>query len=453
VKHIVISVFLVVLAGTARAQPATGSDTPAPVAPAPAPAPVAPVAPPSVAPPPVAPAPVAHAPAAPAPAPAPAPDPAMTVAPLTDVTPAPAKKAEPGRASSRNFAGSVQLDYLALPEHTEPDTAFAGATVELSLKLAMDFGDHVTANVKVCYSCHGFEVGMAYFDIRAADELNFRVGRFTPAFGSFPLRYDPANHATSDKPLAYDMGRMVHFRDWNEGVLPAPWVDNGVEINGTHFFGVAQLDYAAYAISGPKGSAGDIDFNYVDSRSGDAYYVDNNSEPTVGARAALTLDLAPHDLLTIGASGMTGHYDPKAQLLFAIAGADATLQLGRTFIRSEYLARWTHYDLTDDPDEKFKFGPDSMRRYSKYFFKDGFDVEAEHPFGRVTLIARWDGLRRAGNELIGSELGAHAHVLRYTGGAAIRIVSSLQLKLSVERYLFSDFPDITAAHLGVAGPF
>jgi len=59
--------------------------------------------------------------------------------------------------------------------------------------------------VKVCYGCHGFEVGMAYFDFRVVDELNFRVGRFIPAFGDFPLRHDPANHRTSDKPLAYDM--------------------------------------------------------------------------------------------------------------------------------------------------------------------------------------------------------------------------------------------------------
>ena len=60
------------------------------------------------------------------------------------------------------------------------------------------------------------------------------------------MRHDPANHNTSDKPLVYDMGRMLRLRQWNEGVLPAPWVDNGVEINGTHFFGKrAQFDYAA----------------------------------------------------------------------------------------------------------------------------------------------------------------------------------------------------------------
>ena len=74
-----------------------------------------------------------------------------------------------------------------------------------------------SANVKVCVACHGLEVGMAYVDLRAADELNVRVGRFTPAFGSFPLRHDPANHRTSDKPLPYDMGRMLALQRLERG--------------------------------------------------------------------------------------------------------------------------------------------------------------------------------------------------------------------------------------------
>ena len=33
---------------------------------------------------------------------------------------------------------------------------------------------------------------MGYFDYRLMDELNVRVGRFSPSFGSFNLRQDPA---------------------------------------------------------------------------------------------------------------------------------------------------------------------------------------------------------------------------------------------------------------------
>src|SRR5207237_2426714 len=132
---------------------------------------------------------------------------------------------------ARTFAGSLQLDYLAAPTEPQPrQSTLDGATVELSLKLAVDFSQSASANVKACFACHGFETGMAYVELRAADELRLRVGRMTPAFGSFPLRHDPANHLTSDKPLPYDMGRMLRRIDWNEGILPAPWVDTGIEV-------------------------------------------------------------------------------------------------------------------------------------------------------------------------------------------------------------------------------
>src|SRR5215212_8775831 len=145
---------------------------------------------------------------------------------------------------TRTFAGSVQLDYLAVPTE-DPARRFTldGATVELSLKLNVDLSSSTSASVKVCFACHGFDVGMAYVDLRAAGELRLRVGRMTPSFGAFPQRHDPANHHTSDKPLPYDMGRMLRRDDWNEGILPAPWVDNGVEIGGTHFFEHGHHDY------------------------------------------------------------------------------------------------------------------------------------------------------------------------------------------------------------------
>ena len=358
------------------------------------------------------------------------------------------------RTLQRNFAGSVQFDYLAVPSQrfARPATLDTG-TVEVSLKLAVDLNDHISSNVKVCVGCHGPELGMAYFDLRAADAFNVRVGRFTPAFGSFPLRHDPANHRTSDKPLPYDMGRMVDYQQWNEGVLPAPWVDNGVELDGVAFFGASQLDYAAYAIGGPRGNADATDFDYTLSRSGNSYYLDNNSEPTVGGRLALTSRLGDTTTLALGTSGMAGHYDPHAKLAFWIAGADLVLQVDRAFLRAEYLIRRTEVALTDDPAARFKYGPGTTGRYDDHVVKDGFYAEAEVPVGRVDLIARWDGLRRFGNVVEASALRSKSVVLRYTAGVAIRVINSVRVKLSIERYDFSDLPDEIAVHAGLAGSF
>src|ERR1041385_6381069 len=164
-------------------------------------------------------------------------------------------------AVDRNLAGSAQLDYHFVPgeganlnEGEPPGTyGFDGFTLEATEKLAVDVSNHLSANAKICFGCHGFEADMAYVDYRVADDFNLRVGLFSPSFGSFNLRHDVPNHKLSEKPLPYDMGRMLRMRTWNMGVLPSPFPDNGIEISGTHWFGDStQLDYAVYAVEGFK---------------------------------------------------------------------------------------------------------------------------------------------------------------------------------------------------------
>jgi len=61
---------------------------------------------------------------------------------------------------------------------------------------------------------------------------------------------------------------MLRLREWGMSVLPAPYVDNGVEIDGTHWFGDdLQLGYAVYAVAGLKGSVDGTDVDYLQSRS------------------------------------------------------------------------------------------------------------------------------------------------------------------------------------------
>jgi hypothetical protein len=362
--------------------------------------------------------------------------------------------APPARADQleRNFAGSIQLDYMAIPTTSVGRTqALDAATAEVSLKVTQDFGDRMSASVKLCVGCHGIETGMAFFDLRLADELSFRVGRFTPQFGSFPVRHDPANHRTSDKPLPYDMGRMLRLTEWNLGILPSPWVDNGLEISGSHFFSDAvQLDYAAYAIAGPRAASDAVDFDYKRSRSGDAYYVDNNSRPAVGARVALNV-IQPGVAVTGGLSAMAGTYDPENKLTFAIAGADLVVQLSRVFLRAEYLLRRTEMSLGSDPAMRFKYGP-GKDGYDPYVIKQGFYAELEVPLtDRLDGLVRWDGLRRQGNVVTASELRSDSAILRYTAGASIKIRGATRIKLSGELYDFSDFDDEVAVHVAVAG--
>jgi hypothetical protein len=365
--------------------------------------------------------------------------------------------AAPAAAIERNFAGSAQLDYHLVPTPRLPAgnrTAFDGFTSEVALKLAVDISDKLSANVKACHGCHGFELPMAYFDFRVADELNVRVGRFSPSFGSFNLRHDPANHATSDKPLPYDMGRMLRREDWNLGVLPSPFPDNGLELGGTHWFGEeVQVDYAAYAVSGFKAGRGSLDLDWAQSRSSNFYVVDNNGRPTVGARGAVTLRLGGGSDLTAGASVMHGTYDPDNRFAYTIGGADLSARLGSTYLRAEYLVRRQSFQGSTGTIFKEAVDPSSLQ----LFDKSGYYLEVEHALSElVTVVGRFDGLYRVGNVPVGSTLGPRAAITRYTAAATFAVLRGFRVKASAELWTFGDGPGASTEmepsfHLAVVG--
>jgi hypothetical protein len=370
-------------------------------------------------------------------------------------------------AVDRNFAGSAQLDYHLVPTAREANgrsLGFDGFTLEAGGKVAIDFSERLSANVKVCLGCHGFETDMAYFDLHGVDELNLRLGRFSPSFGSFNLRHDPANHRLSDKPLPYDMGRMLRLRAWNMGVLPSPFPDNGAELNGKHAFSDGLvMDYAAYAVSGFKGDAAGLDVDFQQSRDGNLYYVDNNGRPTFGGRVSFTLRLGDVSDATLGASVMRGTFDPKNLLSYTIVGGDLVFRLDRTNLRFEYLARRQDLDVSSPGRYRYEIGPNG-----DFFVKHGAYAEVEQPLtGAVDLVGRADGLLRVGNvgarppgtELAADgELGRRSWVMRYTLGTALSVEQGLRFKASAELWHFSD--DDAAGqtvalglHLGAVGTF
>src|SRR5262249_22679294 len=159
--------------------------------------------------------------------------------------------------------------------------------------------------------------------------------------------------------------------EWNEGVLPAPWIDNGLEVSGTQYFAkLSHFDYAVYAVGGPKGNSGALDFDFIQSHT--PYYVDNNSRPAVGGRLAATVGRGDTSTLTLGGSTMYGTYDPDNKLHFLIAGADLVLRLDQVSFRAEYLMRRTQFDLGTSPQTTFRYGPGPDGKYDDFFVKDGF---------------------------------------------------------------------------------
>jgi hypothetical protein len=308
---------------------------------------------------------------------------------------------------------------------------------------------------------------MAYFDYRPLDELNLRVGRFSPSFGAFTLRHDPANHMLSDKPLPYDMGRMLRRNDWNNGVLPSPFPTNGVEINGTHWFGTAlQLDYAAYVVTGFKNDSdpNPTDLNFQESHL--PYYVSANVRPAGGGRVALTVKAGSSVDITLGGSGMYGTYDLDDKLSYAIAGADFALRVKRTALRVEYLARRQQFDTSNPDIFRYAIAP-----RGDFFSKQGAFAELEQPLSlALDFTARIDGMLRRGNvsnvpvgsasaaATASSPLTERSLVTRETLGLAYALERNFRLKVSSELWQFS-YPDelghktALGLHFGAVGSF
>jgi hypothetical protein len=301
---------------------------------------------------------------------------------------------------------------------------------------------------------------MFYFDMRAADELNFRFGRFSPGFGAFNLRHDPANHKTSDKPLPYDMGRMLRKTEWGNGVLPSPFPDNGVEIDGVHWFGESvEVDYAAWAVIGFRNDvdAHPVDLNFVESHSA-TYFIDDNARPTTGARMALTRKSDAFTDMTLGASGTYGTYDPHNRLSYAILGADYSLRIHRTNFRIEYLVRRTEMDTSVPSSFKYAVEPNG-----NFTVKHGAYAEVEQPLWRsLDFVGRVDGMYRVGNVLAAppyDSLSSSSSVIRETLGLTLAVERNFRIKASGELWEFSD-PDPTSghrvevsAHLAAVGTF
>jgi len=349
-----------------------------------------------------------------------------------------------------NVAGSVYLNHPQLfsSRSEAAGATLRGANAETSVKMVVDVSDDVSASVKVCYGCHGFEADMAYVDWSIDDAFNVRFGRFPVPFGEFYLRYDAANHRSATKPLPYEMGRMLRRAEFNLAILPEPYPDNGIEIFGTLGGETAELSYSAYGVSGLKGNAADGDIDFVRSRR--EYFVDNNGSPAVGARVAIAFPELPIEgwrWLSIGASAMYGFYDDDSELAYLLGGIDLYTRFGALNLRGEALFRRTAI-----PDDTNRF---QQRLRSLWVQKEGFYIQLDGPLTkRLEWLARYDGFRRAGALLIGSPLeSTDSAITRGTLGVNLVATKGIKLKINYELWMFDDFPEEQLLHSGLVGTF
>ena len=336
----------------------------------------------------------------------------------------------PARAARWNWSGTITLDNHSLlgdVDAVDPASVKTGSVVEGSVKTTVDVNDQLSISSRVCTSCHGIAVGQASAEIAFHPQLNLEAGRINVPFGDFTLRHDPANDAFLSKPLPYAMGHMLRFQrsEFNLGVLPMPYVDQGASLSGDVWIRDAlQVWYAVYAVNGFR-SESPRDFNFKSQIDG---FEDNNNSPSWGTR----LSLAQGEV-AFGGSYLRGTYDVDSEYFYDVWGFDGSARVLGVQLRAEYLVRGT--EVLDDET-------------TRVLRKKGFFAQAEVPVRRqVDLVARVDGLLRQGS-ILGTDNDTSSAIVRGTVGWNWKPTIDYAFRVQYEHWRFTDFPDADGLHVG-----
>jgi hypothetical protein len=329
------------------------------------------------------------------------------------------------------FAGSGSLEYHtfvgaktgAVPQPSS--IGIDGLTLELAQKVVLDVSKSVNVNVKVCYGCHGVELDQGYAELHWKDALSLRAGRINVPIGEFNARHDPANYSAPSKPLPYAMGDLLYYRanEFNLGVVPTPYSDNGAEMFGSFWLGKrVTLDYTLYVV---RGLVGSNDLDFIESRSWTA----RKRYPSVGGRV-----VASFGPVSIGGSASWGYYDPDGKLMYLIYGAELYARWRTLTLRGEFIARQTDYDRSLPG---YLYVPKEH-----YFIKAGYYAQLDwDPLSWLTVLARIDGLYRLGMPLPGSLITSDsASILRPTIAFLLRFGGHFLVKAGYEYWHFTGVP-------------
>lgn len=324
-------------------------------------------------------------------------------------------------------------------EDTMPDEGIVG---EFAIRAGVTAPvEGLSAEVRTCWGCHEIELEDAYLQYRPGAWLHVRAGRMNLPLGAANDRHDFSVRNSVSKPLTRIMGNMVRQREFNQGVLPAPYVDNGLNVGGKLGLGGGfRLGWETFVVAGLKGFGNDIDF--VASRR----FRDVNGEPAVGGR--LEVDSS---VLTFGASYMWGNYDPDNRRSYQVAAADVRIRAGPVTIQGEIAWRQTEYTAPgadNDEDEFFKYGwwgqvlwevvdGVALMASSDSLFVTDIFLGANGPTPNEALAVTDDKNR----------------ILRFTGGVSYVPYGGIILRANGEYWEFSDFHDVWVIQVGIGWAF
>jgi len=338
----------------------------------------------------------------------------------------------------------TDLSAVEADKHERDPIPQEGFTGEFAMGATYHADKTLSLTVRACVGCHSFELQSAYVDWEVNSTWSFRAGRIPVPFGGFSRRTSPSHVESATKPLAYIMGGMVRQDNFNLGIVPAPYIDNGAAVTGSFWLTkTAKLTLETALVRGLKGISPDIDFNLTRE------YQDNNGEPAVAARVLVTADP-----ITAGASVSWGRYDQRADLDYVMGSLELAVRFGDWNLRLEGIVRETDF-FTPDP-----FSP---ARELESFRKTAYIAQIDGPIAegwRVFLLNDYLEvedvfLGPAGASAVQSALTTDDSntIFRIAGGFVYSVRAGVQIKGSLEYWDPSDFEQAIVLHIGIVAEY
>jgi hypothetical protein len=345
-----------------------------------------------------------------------------------------------------NVSGTFYTDISAVEadKHERNPIPEEGITGEYALGATYHVDKTFNITVRACVGCHSFELQNAYVDWQLDSTWSFRAGRIPVPFGGFSRRTSPSHIESATKPLPYIMGGMVREQQFNMGIVPAPFIDNGAAVTGTFWITKsAKLSVETAVVRGLNGFSPDIDFDV--SRD----FEDVNGEPAVAARALVTADP-----ITAGASVSWGRYDADSELDYVMGSVELQIRFGAWNLRLEGIVRETDF-FSPDP---FSAGreKESSRRSAYIVQVDGPVAEGWRAFVLHDYLKVDDIFLGPGGPVgVSTALTTDDSntIFRVAGGVVHSVRAGLQIKGSVEYWDPSDFEKAIVLHLGVVAEY
>ncbi len=357
------------------------------------------------------------------------------------------KKADQTPARDKPFrwrvGGSLGISHGALltdPKFNDsmPDEGFVGEFALHARVAAPKAG--VSANLRMCWGCHELELEEASFQWNPWPWMQVKAGRMAVNAGSYNSRHGFGVRRTISKPLVRSMGNMVRQTEFNHGVLPAPYVDNGASIQFSYNSALIGVQTEWFLLTGLKGTGNDIDF--IRSRQ----FRDTNGEPSFGGRVSVDVPF-----VSVNFAYLWGNYDPASRRSYQYFSADARIRAGPLTLEGEFAFRETEYTDADS-----RGGENEFYKYGWWTQLTWNILEPLFVTAMVdTLYVKNIFLGAFGpttNEAV-ALTDDNNRIVRLVGGVGYTPWGGIMVRMNVEYWDFSDFNDAWVIQAGLGWAF